>query len=116
MRWSWWTPSASEQGLPRKALFKKDADILESIKEHSPVILKVTVTTADDELAGMIEPGVPSSTERFELINYLSSRGLFTGILLMPVLPFLEDSPENITAVVRNTMRRELLLFMRLLV
>lgn len=60
------------------------------------------MTTADDELAGKIEPGVPSSTERFELIDYLSSRGLFTGILLMPVLPFLEDSPENITAVVRK--------------
>ena len=83
----------------KSTLLKRDADILESIKEHSPVILKVTVTTADDELAGKIEPGVPSSTERFELIDYLSGRGLFTGILLMPVLPFLEDSPENIRSL-----------------
>lgn len=84
----------------KSTLLLRDLDILEGIKEHSPVICKVTVTTADDELAGLIEPGVSPSSARFSMVKALSERGIFTGILLMPVLPFLEDTTENIRAIV----------------
>lgn len=83
-------------------LLLRDMDILESIKEHSPVLCKVTITTADDLLASKIEPGVPVSSERFHMIRELSDRDIFTGILLMPVLPFLEDTKENISAIVQR--------------
>lgn len=86
----------------KSTLMTRDMDILESIKEHSPVLCKVTITTVDDELAGKIEPGAPSSTARFEMMETLSSRGIFAGILLMPVLPFLEDSADNVLAIVRR--------------
>lgn len=85
----------------KSTLLFRDADILESIKEHSPVLCKVTVTTIDDELAGKIEPGAPLSSERLKLISDLSSRGIFAGILLMPVLPFLEDNEENVLGIVK---------------
>lgn len=84
-------------------LLLRDLDILESIAEHSPVLCKVTVTTADDALSKKIEPGVPPSSGRMEMIARLSQQGLFAGILLMPVLPFLEDQEENIRAIVRMT-------------
>lgn len=83
-------------------MITRDMDILESIKEHSPVLLKITITTADDALARRIEPHAPSSTERFETLAALGDHGLFSGILLMPVLPFLEDSEENVLAIVRR--------------
>lgn len=86
----------------KSTLMLRDVDILSTIKEHSPVLCKVTVTTADDSLAGKIEPGAPPSTERFGMIEQLSGRGIFCGILLMPVLPWLEDSEENVLAVVRQ--------------
>lgn len=86
----------------KSSLLLRDMDILESIKEHSPVLCKITITTADDELAAKIEPGVPVSSQRFEMIRRLSDRGIFAGILLMPVLPFLEDSPENVVAIVEK--------------
>ncbi len=85
----------------KSTLMKRDTDILESIREHSPVLCKVTVTTTDDELARKIEPGVSLPSERLDMIADLSRKGIFTGILLMPVLPFLEDHEDNIRAVVR---------------
>ncbi len=86
----------------KSRLLLRDTDILTSIKEHSPVLCKVTVTTADDSLSKKIEPGVPCSSERFEMIADLTGQGIFTGVLLMPVLPWLEDSEENILAIVRH--------------
>ncbi len=83
-------------------LMLRDMDILESIKEHSPVLCKVTVTTADDALAKKIEPGVSLPSRRLDMIARLGGRGIFAGILLMPVLPFLEDDKEHILAVVRS--------------
>lgn len=83
-------------------LLFRDADILESIREHSPVLCKVTVTTTDDALAGKVEPNAPAPSKRLALISDLSDKKIFTGILLMPVLPFLEDSQENILGIVRG--------------
>lgn len=85
----------------KSPLLLRDADILESIREHSPVLCKITVTTIDDRLSQKIEPGVAVSSRRLALISDLSSRGIFAGILLMPVLPFLEDSEENILGIVK---------------
>lgn len=82
-------------------LITRDLDILQDIKRHSPVIAKITVTTADDEVCKLIEPNVVVSSKRFEAINKLSSKGIFAGILLMPVLPFIEDNDENIIKIIR---------------
>lgn len=86
----------------KSTLLERDIDILESIKEHSPVICKITITTADDGMAKKIEPHVAPSSERFQMLEHLSSHGIFAGILLMPVLPFLEDSDENVLTIVKR--------------
>lgn len=83
-------------------MITRDIDILTSIMEHSPVLCKITITTADDELAAKVEPHAPSSSERFQALEQLSANGLFAGILLMPVLPFLEDTKENVLAIVKK--------------
>lgn len=84
----------------KSALITRDVDILQSIKSRSPVLCKLTVTTTDDALAAKVEPGAAPPTERLKAIQTLSRAGIFTGILLMPTLPFLEDSVENVRAVV----------------
>ena len=81
-------------------LIVRDIDILNQIKAHSPVICKITVTTTDEMLASKVEPGAPSPKRRLKAIRRLGENGIFAGILLMPVLPFLEDSVENVLAVV----------------
>ena len=86
-------------------LIARDADILASIQRHSPVICKLTVTTADDALAAKLEPNAPSPSRRLAAMKELSGAGLFAGVLLMPVLPFLEDSDEGVLAVVEGAAR-----------
>lgn len=82
-------------------LISRDIDILKAISVHSPVIIKMTVTTADDILCKKIEPNVASSSARFATIKKLSEAGIFSGVLLMPVLPFIEDTVENISNIIK---------------
>lgn len=84
----------------KSTLLARDADVLQDISEHSPVLCKVTITTSDDDMASKIEPGVLPSSKRFALIRELTDKGIYTGILLMPVLPFLEDSDQNIRQII----------------
>lgn len=88
--------------ITKSDLITRDIDLYKQISAHSPVLCKMTVTTADDKLCRLIEPNVSASSERFAALEKMSSAGLKTGITLMPVLPFLEDSEENITQIVRT--------------
>ena len=86
-------------------LITRDIDLLGAIQEHAPVVCKLTVTTTDETLAARLEPNAPSPARRLEALRALSSAGIFSGALLMPVLPFLEDSDENVLAVVEEMTR-----------
>ena len=81
-------------------LIVRDIDLYQSIQAHSPVICKLTVTTVDEDLAAKVEPRAPSPARRLAAIRSLAQAGLFCGVLLMPVLPFLEDRHEQVLAVV----------------
>jgi len=85
----------------KSPLITRDIDVLNTIRKRSPVIVKMTITTADDALCKKIEPNVPVSSERFKAIKALSDHGIYCGILLMPILPFINDSQENIMEIVR---------------
>ena len=82
-------------------LITRDIDVLSSIRRHSPVLVKITVTAADDSLCQKLEPRVAAASRRFAAISALAARGIFTGVLLMPVLPFLTDTELNIRAIIR---------------
>ena len=86
----------------KSPLITRDIDILSEIADHSPVIAKITITASDDSLAKIIEPNAPPSTERFSALSKLSENGIFSGILLMPVLPYISDNIENITNIVKT--------------
>ena len=86
-------------------LILRDRDVLTSIAAHSPVVCKVTVTTTDPGMAAKVEPRAPSPARRLAAVEGLAKAGLFTGVLLMPVLPFLEDTEENVLSVVDQAAR-----------
>ncbi len=86
--------------VTKSSLIVRDIDILSRIDSHSPVITKLTVTAADDRLASLIEPAVCPSSERFAAVKELSSAGIFAGVMLMPVLPFITDTEENIAGII----------------
>lgn len=82
-------------------LVTRDTDFLQAIQAHAPVIVKISITARDDALARKIEPGAPPSSRRFQALRALADRGIFCGVLLMPVLPFITDSADNLLGVVR---------------
>ena len=82
-------------------LILRDIDLLKEINSKNNVIIKFTITTPNDELAQMIEPNVCVSSKRLQAIKTLSDNGLFVGIMMNPVLPFITDKEEDIKALVR---------------
>ncbi len=85
--------------LTKSDLVLRDLDTLHTIS-HVYAAISFTLTTTDDELGKKVEPGAPVVSRRFTAMAQLANAGLLTGVLLMPVLPFIEDSPENIRAIV----------------
>lgn len=82
-------------------LVLRDIDLLKSISTHSPVLVKLTITTAYDTLCRKIEPNVCVSSRRFEVVKTLSESGIFSGIIMMPILPFIEDNTANILNILK---------------
>ncbi|HOS30188.1 MAG TPA: radical SAM protein [Treponemataceae bacterium] len=90
-------------GLSTKSdLAVRDIDIFSCIKKHSPAMMKFTITCADDELSQKIEPFTAPSSKRFKAVYEFSKAGIYTGILLMPILPFINDTEKNIVSIVER--------------
>ena len=82
-------------------LIVRDIDLFKEINQSADVILKFTITSADDNLSRKIEPGVCVSSERLKAMKQLAEADLFVGTLLTPIIPFITDSEENIRNVIR---------------
>lgn len=82
-------------------LVLRDLDLLKEINDKNDVIVKFTITTVHDDLANIIEPNVCVSSKRFRAIKTLADSGIFVGIMLNPVLPFITDNEENIRQLVQ---------------
>ena len=86
----------------KSPLVQRDADVLNRIGEKAPAIVKMTITTAEDALCQKIEPHVAPASKRFEALEALSRAGIYCGILLMPLLPYINDTKENVLAIVQR--------------
>jgi len=80
-------------------MVSRDIDVLTDIQSHSPVIVKFSINTADDELCKKIEPYAALPSERFEAMSRLSAQGIFCGVLIVPLLPFVNDTEDNIVKI-----------------
>jgi DNA repair photolyase len=87
--------------ITKSNLIERDADILQDISKVYAAV-SFTITTTDDTLSQKIEPHAPPSSERFKAMRLLAEKGIYTGVTLMPVLPFINDTQENITAIVQQ--------------
>jgi DNA repair photolyase len=82
-------------------LVLRDVALLQRIAQVYAAV-SFTVTTADDDLARKLEPGAASPSRRFAAMRALADAGIYTGVTLMPVLPFIEDNEDNLAAIVRQ--------------
>lgn len=90
-------------GIATKSkLIARDTELLKDIQKHSPVICKITITTYDDSLCRIIEPKVSPSSERFQALTKLTDAGIYAGILMMPLLPYLTDTINNVKSIIQT--------------
>lgn len=94
-------------GFPLHVLTKSDLVLrdLDLLREIARVFAAVSfsLTTADDTLARVLEPGAPAPSARFAAMRGLADAGIRTGVVLMPVLPFLTDEEASVVEVVRRS-------------
>jgi len=83
----------------KSALIARDVDVLCDISAHSPTIVKISISTADDEICRLVEPKVSIASERFEALHILSGKGIFCGVLIVPMLPYITDTADNIVKI-----------------
>jgi len=92
--------------MTKSDLVLRDLELLKSIN-RSFAAVSFTITTTDDSLAAKLEPGAPAPSARLRAMETLSSHGITTGVVMMPILPFIEDTAENITSIVEQSARHK---------
>lgn len=77
----------------------RDLDLLKSINEKSKCVVQMTLTTYDEELCKILEPGVCTTKKRFEALQIFKENGIPTVVWLSPLLPFINDTKENLEGI-----------------
>ena len=82
----------------------RDLDLLKSIHKKAKCVVSMTMTTYDEELCKIIEPNVCTTKERFETLKVFRNNGIPTVVWLSPILPFINDTKENIEGILEYCM------------
>ena len=91
--------------LTKSDLVLRDLDILERINKKTKAVVQMTLTTADDNLCRLIEPGVCPTSRCFEVLCECRKRGIPTVVWFSPLLPFINDTKENIDGIMDYCIR-----------
>jgi DNA repair photolyase len=87
--------------ITKSALVTRDLEIIKRIDKINSRV-SFSISTADDNLAALVEPGASKPSERFKAMKTINENGITTGVILMPVLPFIEDNQNNILQIVNE--------------
>lgn len=77
-----------------------DLDLLEQLSRETRCVVQMTLTTFDDALCRIVEPGVCPTSRRIEVLKILRERGIPTLVWMTPILPFINDTEENVGSIV----------------
>ncbi|MDE5679165.1 MAG: radical SAM protein [Lachnospiraceae bacterium] len=80
-------------------LILRDIDLLKQINDRTKAVVEITLTTADESLCKIVEPNVCTTKRRFEVLCRMQEAGIPTVVWLSPILPFLNDTEENILGI-----------------
>jgi DNA repair photolyase len=87
--------------LTKGSLILRDVDLLEECAERVDVGANVSVGFVDREVWRSLEPGTPAPQKRLEVCRRLTDAGVGCGVLMAPIIPFLTDSPDQLSATVK---------------
>ena len=85
--------------ITKSDLLLRDLDLLKKINSNTKAVVQMTLTTADDELCSILEPNVCNTSRRIEVLNILKDEGIPTVVWLCPILPYINDTTENINSI-----------------
>ena len=91
----------------KSSLVLRDLDLLKAINEKTKCVVQMTLTTFDEELCRKTEPNVCSTRERFEALMKLKEAGIPTVVWLSPILPFINDTEENVRGILGYCIRAD---------
>lgn len=91
--------------LTKSARILRDMDILQTINKKSKCVVQVTLTTFDEDLCRIIEPNVSTTAERFKVLEACRDAGIPTVVWLCPILPFINDTEENLRGLLDYCVR-----------
>lgn len=83
----------------------RDLDLLKRIQEKSKCVVQMTMTTYDEDLCRILEPHVCTTKRRFEVLEILRDNGIPTVVWMSPILPFINDTRENIEGILEYCVR-----------
>lgn len=83
----------------------RDLDLLKKINEKSKCVVQMTLTTYDEDLCRIVEPNVETTYERFCALEILRDNGIPTVVWLCPILPFINNTEENIRGILDYCVR-----------
>ena len=86
-------------------LILRDLDLLRQINRNTKCVVQMTMTTYDEELCKILEPGVCTTKRRFEVLDILRQEGIPTICWMTPILPFINDTRENVKGLLDYCIR-----------
>ena len=91
--------------LTKSARILRDLDILKRIDYSAKCVVQITLTTYDEDLCKKIEPHVSTTAERVSVLEAIKDEGIPTVVWLSPVLPFINDTEENLLGLLDYCIR-----------
>ena len=85
--------------ITKSARVLRDLDLLKAINDKTKCVVQMTLTTCDEDLCRKIEPNVSTTQERAAVLRTLRDAGIPTVVWLCPILPFINDTEENIRGI-----------------
>ena len=80
----------------------RDLDLLKSINRKTKCVVQMTLTTFDENFCRILEPHVCTTTRRLEVLNILKTEGIPTIVWMTPILPFINDTEDNIRSLLEK--------------
>lgn len=82
-------------------LILRDLDLLKRIHRKTKCVVQMTLTTYDEQLCQKVEPNVCTTKRRAEVLNILRDEGIPTVCWMTPLLPFINDTEENVRGILK---------------